>query len=128
MSEKGVDVGKGIKSKRVVALTIGLLLAVSVLAFPAQGSEAPDEAAAQAQKLAEQVVSVEGPEAQTQAAAEYWTRDRMRRAAAMPSPEPVVAAGEDLAAATQGPAGGADSSLPDPGAVALAKELDPDDW
>jgi V8-like Glu-specific endopeptidase len=128
MSEKGVDVGKGIKSKRVVALTIGLLLAVSVLAFPAQGTEAPDEAATQAQQIAEQLVSFEVPEAQTQAAAGYWTRDRMRRAAGLPSPEPVVNGAQELAAETPAPEGGADSSLPDPGALALAQELYTEDW
>ena len=128
MSEEGENVGKGIKSKRTVALAIGLLLAVSVLAFPAQGSEAPDEAAAQAQQTAEQVVSFKLPEAQTQATAEYWTRDRMRRTPGLPFPGPIATGGKEIAAATPGPAGGADSSLPDPGAVALAKELYPDDW
>lgn len=126
--KKGVIVGKGIKSKRVLALSTGLLLAVSVLAFPAQGTEAPDEAAAQAQKVAEQVVSVEVPEAQTQATSEYWTRDRMRLTAGLPLPAPDAAGGEELAAVTPGPEGGADSSLPDPGALALAQELYPDDW
>lgn len=125
---KGVIVGKGIKSKRVFALTTGLLLAVSVLAFPAQGTESADEAAAQAQRSAEQVVSVEVPDAQAQAAQEYWTRERMTSTPALSFPETVATGGDGIAAVTPGPAGSAESSLPDPRALALAQELYPADW
>lgn len=110
------------------ALSVGLLLAVSLLAFPAQGTESADEAAALAQRSAEEVISVEVADDQAQAASEYWTRERMMRTQALAFPEPVAAGGDGMAAVTPGKMGSADSSLPDPGALALAQELYPEEW
>jgi V8-like Glu-specific endopeptidase len=99
-----------------------------VLAFPAHGTESPDEAAAQAQLRAEQLMSADLPEVQTQATRGYWTRERMMSTPAMPFPETTAVGGDGIAAATPGPAGSADSSLPDPGALALAQEMYEAEW
>jgi V8-like Glu-specific endopeptidase len=81
-----------------------------------------------AQRTAEEVVSFEVPDAQTDATAGYWTRERMIRTKALPFPEPVTAGGDGTAAVAPGEPGSAKAGLPDPSAQALAQELYPDDW